>query len=342
MDRLPTRSKAATRMPSPPAGDGKGAADRKASKAFAPGRSAGGEPLEGWKMYRLLGAGGALLLGVALVLGVRGRDEPVGKAAPTGDVRAHGAKGDGEADDTAAVQRAVNAGAGVVRLGKGTCRLNKPVVIDLDQVGFTALAGDGVARVVMAGAGPAFRFVGTHAGTAGPRTVKDNVWSNQRAPAVDGLEIVGAHAQACGIEASGTVQLTVTRLVVRKALHGIHLTKRNRNVIIASCHLYENRGAGVYYDDVNLHQSNITGCHISYNAGGGNVRRKCHVRNVHVTGCDIEDNVSTDGPTANVLIDGTGSDQGPGDVAITGCTSQHGRQAKGSANIRVLGKTRPT
>src|SRR5262245_40141139 len=294
-------------------------------------------------MFRLLGAGGALLLGVVLALGMRGRGGPADKAAPTGDVRAHGAKGDGAADDTAAVQRAVNAGAGVVRFGKGTYRLTKPVVIDLDKVGFTALVGDGVARVVMAGAGPAFRFVGTHAGTAGPKSVKDNVWSNQRAPAVDGLEIVGAHAEACGIEATGTMQLTVTRLIVRKALHAIHLTRRNRNVIIDSCHLYENRGVGVYYDDVNLHQSNITGCHNSYNAGGGVVSRKGDVRNIHITGCDIEDNVSADGPqTANVLIDGTGSNNGTGEVAITGCTIQHGRQAKGSANIRVLGKTRPT
>ena len=124
---------------------------------------------------------------------------------------AHGAKGDGDADDTAAVQRAVDAGPGVVRFGKGTYRLTKPVVIDLDKVGFTALAGDGVARVVMAGAGPAFQFVGTHAGTADPKTVKPNVWEQQRTPTVDGLEIVGDHAEACGIEAAGTMQLTVTR-----------------------------------------------------------------------------------------------------------------------------------
>ena len=69
-----------------------------------------------------------------------------------------------------------------------------------------------------------------------------------------------------GLEAAGTVQLTVTRLVVREARHAIRLTGRNRNVVIAHCHLYHNRGAGVFYDAVNLHQSNIVGCHISYNA----------------------------------------------------------------------------
>jgi len=166
------------------------------------------------------------------------------------------------------------------------------VVIDLDKVGVVSLLGDGVATVVMAGPGPAFPFRrGTHEGTAQPASVKENVWKRQRTPFVDALEIVGAHAEACGIEATGTMQLTLSRLTVRKALHGIHLTRRNRNVLIENCHLYDNRGIGVYYDDVNLHQSNITACHISYNRGGGIVSRKGDVRNIQITGCDLEDNM---------------------------------------------------
>ena len=47
----------------------------------------------------------------------------------------------------------------------------------------------------------------------------------------------------------------------------------NRNVSVADSHIYENRGVGIFYDDVNLHQSNITNCHISYNALGGVVSR---------------------------------------------------------------------
>src|SRR5437762_1413401 len=81
-------------------------------------------------------------------------------------------------------------------------------------------------------------------GTAAPATRKGAVWQKQRTPTVDGLEIVGAHPQADGLEAAGTVQLTVTRLVVREARHAIRLTGRNRNVVIAHCHLYHNRGAG--------------------------------------------------------------------------------------------------
>ena len=53
---------------------------------------------------------------------------------------------------------------------------------------------------------------------------------------VDRIEIVGAHAEADGIRAEGTMQLTITATTVRKARHGIHLTGRNRNVLISDSH----------------------------------------------------------------------------------------------------------
>jgi hypothetical protein len=287
----------------------------------------------------------ALVLFISVfLLALWARDTADSKAPPTGDVRTHGAKGDAVTDDTAAIQKAIASSAGAVRFGKGTYRITRTITIDLDKVGFVSLLGDVFARVVMAGAGPAFRFVGTHEGTAAPSAVKDNVWRNQRTPSIDGIEIVGAHEQACGVEATGTMQLTISRLTVRKALHAIHLTRRNRNVLIENCHLYDNRGVGIYYDDVNLHQSNITGCHVSYNAGGGIVSRKGDVRNIHITGCDIEGNMSAAGEatTANVLLDSSGSVNGAGEVAITGCTIQHDKQGKDGANIRIIGRTKPT
>jgi hypothetical protein len=283
---------------------------------------------------------GIVLLAAGLAVGWRLTTEPA--QATTGNVRAHGAIGDGKADDTAAIQKAVDNGDGIVRFPRGIYRLTKPVIIDLDKIGPISLSGDGTAHVVMAGPGPAFKFVGTHQGTADPKTFKDNVWAKQRSPMLDGLEIVGDHAQAVGVEATGTMQLTITRLVVRKALHGLHLTVRNRNIIISDCHLYENHGVGVFYDDVDLHQSNITGCHISYCAMGGVVSRKGNVRNIQITGCDLESNMSpaTD-PTANVLIDCTDSVYGTGEVAITGCTLQHNNPSPGSANIRIIGRSKP-
>lgn len=240
-------------------------------------------------------------------------------------------------DDTAAIQKAVDAG-GALHFS-GSYRLTRPVTIDLSKSGFTALHGDGTARIVMAGSGPAFRFVGTHDGTAEPDTVSDAVLARQRMPMIDGLEIIGDNDGADGIEAEGTLQLTITRTRLSKLRHGIHMTKRNRNVIISDCHIYDNHGIGIYFDKVNLHQTNISGCHISYCTGGGIVTRGGHVCNVHIAGCDLESNMAPDLPrTANVEIDNRGGTTA--EVAITGCTIQHNHLAPDSANIRVIGPGR--
>ena len=246
--------------------------------------------------------------------------------------------GDGRTDDTAAVQHLLDAG-GAVRFGRGTYRLTRTLEVDLDQTGFVSLSGDGVARFVMAGPGPAFRFKGTHGGTAAPQTFKPEVWERQRTPMVDAIEIVGDHPEADGIEAVGTMQITLTRVVVREARHGVRLAVRNRNVILSECHLYHNRGVGVFYDGVDLHQSTITGCHISYNAGGGVVTRGGGVRNLHIGNCDIESNMTPEAPpTANVLIDCTGGSTA--EVTIVGCTIQH-NPSPGAANVRFIGRGKP-
>lgn len=285
-----------------------------------------------------------LLASVLLLIGGRafsGENRTAGVAER--NVRRLGAVGDGKADDTAAIQIAVEAGGGVVRLPKGTYRITKPIVIELDKVGYTSICGDGVARIVMAGPGPALKFVGTHFKSADPAGFAENVWERQRMPLADGLAIDGAHPEAVGIEATGTMELTLTRLHIRNTLHCIHLVGSNRNLLIADCHLYENRGVGIFYDNVSLHQSNIVGCHISYNRGGGIVSRAGNVRNIHITGCDIESNMGAKmPPTANVLIDCSGSPYGTGEVAITGCTIQHNNDSPDSANIRILGRSQPT
>ncbi len=256
------------------------------------------------------------------------------------NVRDFGAVGDGKTDDTGSFQRAVDSGKGDIFIPRGVYRLTKTIVADLDRVGPLSITGTGTAKIIMAGPGPAFKLGGTHEGTAAPNTVKENVWQNQRMPVVSGLEIVGADPEACGVEATGTMKATFSKLAIRKALHGIQLTKRNRNVIISDCHIYENRGIGIYLDQVSLHQINVGNSHVSYNAGGGIVQRSGEVRNLQIGNCDIEANMGEKAPaTANVLIDATGGSIG--EIAITGCTLQHAHEAPGSANIRIIGEGLP-
>jgi hypothetical protein len=225
-----------------------------------------------------------------------------------------------------------------------------------------ALAGKGTALVrpaggpvtlIMDGAGPAIRIVGSHEGTASPASFQPATW-NERMPIVEGIEIVGNHPEADGVELVRTFEAIISKVAVRWCRTGIRLFERNRNVTISDVNLYENSGIGLFLDDVNLHQINVGNSHISYNRGGGIVVRDGNVRNLQITGCDIESNMPGDDTpttTANILLDLSGStddkSRSIAEVAITGCTIQHSSNysgkdfdmlAPGGANIRFLGK----
>ncbi|MBK9169409.1 MAG: right-handed parallel beta-helix repeat-containing protein [Bryobacterales bacterium] len=246
-------------------------------------------------------------------------------------------KGDGQTDETAALQRWADTRAPDFRLPPGRFRITRPIEIRLDRAGPLALSG-AEATLVMAGAGPALRITGTHKGTAGPSTVHEGVWRRERTPLIDGLEIVGAHPEAGGIRLEGTMQATFTRLVIRETRDAMVLTGRNRNVIVSECHIYNNRGPGILFDQLDLHQVNIANCHISYNRRGGIVIRGGQIRNLQIGSCDIEGNMDPEGPpAANVDIDtGAGAVR---EGAIIGCTLQHTKAAAGSANIRMVGQS---
>lgn len=267
--------------------------------------------------------------------------QPAKEAPPVfADVRTFGAVGDGATDCADAFGKAIASGIGVVRIPKGTFRLERTVEIDLSKTGPIAFEGSGIGRVAMASEGPALRFVGSHLkGDAGPSSFAPGVLETERMPIVDGVEFVGLHEDADAIEAKGTMQLTLSRCRISECRHGLHLVERNRNVLVDACHIYKNRGIGIFLDDLSLHQINVVGCHISYCDGGGVVSRGGDVRNLHIGTCDIESCHSAEGePTANVLIDCTTSRNGTAEIAIVGCTIQHKSKAPESANVRILGR----
>lgn len=252
-------------------------------------------------------------------------------------VRDYGAKGDGQTDDTAAIQRAVDeAKDGLLEFPQGNYRLTKTIEIKLATRGVTSLSGrDGVGRVTMAGAGPAFRFIGTHLGSADPASFKPGVMEKERMPQVNGLEIVGAHAEADGLEFIKVMQPTVRAVLIRDARHGIRLTERDRNVLIDSCHIFNLSGVGVFMDHVNLHQIIVHGSHISYCKGGGIKILASEIRNFQFTGNDIEYNYDLKADTsADILIDATEGSVREGTIASN---TIQAKPSPGGANIRFIG-----
>jgi len=257
------------------------------------------------------------------------------------NVRRFGAAGDGVNDDTEAIRHAVKDGDGMLHFPPGTYLISEPIEVALAESGPLGIDGTGgTARILMTGAGPAFRLVGTHCGTGSPSSVKGNVYPDQRLPTIRNIEIEGTHPEADGIELIKTMQSVFEGVLIRRCRHGIHLAERNRNVLISHCHLYHNTGVGIYMEDLNLHQIIISSCHISYNRLGGVRLERSEVRNLQITGNDIEyNNQDQHGtppePTAEIYIDTSAEGASVNELTIASNTIQ-ATPSPGGCNIRIL------
>lgn len=252
------------------------------------------------------------------------------------NVRTFGARGDGQADDTAALSHAIQQGDGQLTLPPGDYRISRPLYVALDRHGRISIQGSGgTARLIMDGPGPALHLVGTHGRTANPADFKEPVWQKERMPMIRDLEILGRHTEADGIRLEGVMQPTLQAVLIRRCRHGIHLVNRNRNVLIADCHIYDNSGIGIFLDRVNLHQINIHGNHISYCKQGGLKIVGSEVRNIQICSNDIEYNYDLKAETsADILFDCRGGTVREG--TIVGNTIQ-AVGSPGGANVRLLG-----
>ncbi|MBM3997406.1 MAG: hypothetical protein FJ303_25150 [Planctomycetes bacterium] len=252
------------------------------------------------------------------------------------NVRDFGARGDGRTDDAQAITHAITKGDGTLHFPRGDYLISRSLQIPMQMHGRLSIDGaNGVARILMAGAGPAFNLIGTHRRTADPSHFTDDYWRRERMPIVQGIEIVGQHAQADGIRVEGVMQPTFHQVLIRKCRHGIHLNNRDRNVLISDCHIYDNSGIGVFLDAVNLHQINIHGNHISYCNQGGLKAVGSEIRNIQICSNDIEYNYDLKADaSADVLLDCRNGTIREG--TLVGNTVQ-ARESPGGANVRLLG-----
>ena len=140
------------------------------------------------------------------------------------DVRDFGAAGDGRTDDTEAIEHALKEGDGTLYFPPGDYLLTRTVKVELAETGRFGIQGAaGAAKILMAGAGPAFHVVGTHLKSADPTGFKPEIWSRERMPTAMNIEIEGRHRQASGFLLEGTMQPTFEGVLLRELHHGIHV-----------------------------------------------------------------------------------------------------------------------
>lgn len=238
-------------------------------------------------------------------------------------------------DATEMLQRMVDSSTGLVEFPAGTFTISKPIIVDLTALGYRGIRGaNGATRLIMTGAGPAIRIVGDHQGTANPESVEEHTWERERFPVISGLEILGRHAEADGIELVRTMKCTVQNVLVRQCRYGIHLVERNRNFLLADSHIYQCTDTGVFLDDGNLHQVNIIGNHISYNQRAGIRQWNGDVHNIQITGNDIEYNAGSEESSGEIVLEAP--ETLVSEYTIVSNTIQ-ARPEHAGANIRILG-----
>ena len=250
----------------------------------------------------------------------------------------YGATGNGVTDDTEAILRTLEAGDGTLQFSAGNYLITKTIPIRLDQTGRFSIDGcGGSAKILMAGAGPAFHLIGEHHQSADPASFSSNIWTNQRMPTIQHLEIEGKHPDADGFWIEGTMQSTLVGILLRELRNGIHIRQRARNVLISHCHIYHNRGVGVFLDSVNLHQAIIANSHISYCLQGGIKVINSEIRNLHITGNDIEYNYDeTANISADIWIDSSQDYSSVREGSIVSNTVQ-ANYSPGGTNILMIG-----
>lgn len=254
------------------------------------------------------------------------------------DVRDFGAAGDGKTDDTAAVRHALDDGDGVLEFPPGEYLLQETIRVDLaKRRRFGAVGLGGTPKLKAAMKGPVFHVVGTHDKNADPTTFRAGVWEKERMPTFSNFEIEGASPEASGFLMEGVMQPTFEGVLLRDLLHGIRLFKRARNVLVSHCHIYNLKGVGIWFDQLNLHQGIVVGTHLSYCKRGGLRIEGSEIRNLHVTGCDIEYNFDlNEKESADVWIDSRGPGATVREATFSGCTIQ-AKVSPGGANVRILG-----
>ena len=184
------------------------------------------------------------------------------------------------------------------------------------------------------------RYEGTLIGTANPGSSNNKELDLKESNAyIKRLKVTSLNGyEGNGIEITKLISANIENCHTFNLKNGIVIKGRNRNLIFENCHVRDNLENGLSFENVNLHQLNMTGMHIGYNKNGISIIDG-EIANWQMSACDIESNSSSGygNPESLINIETTeGGITNMWEVNFSALTIQdHGKNTKPLINIDV-------
>lgn len=178
-------------------------------------------------------------------------------------VQDYGAVGDGETDDTQALQQAFDDADGhvIVFPPNKTFNISAPVIVDVNKV----RGIDGNNACLHATADITILDVrGTHTGSANPDMTTDYVARNEMHPLFRNIRFYSSGHVGTAMRVTKTFGLQLVDCHIFNMKHGVEFYGVNRNVLINACQIWSMSGDGLRFIESDLHQFIMNACHISY------------------------------------------------------------------------------
>lgn len=203
-------------------------------------------------------------------------------------VQDYGAVGDGETDDTQALQKTFDAAEGhvIVLPPNKTFNISAPLIVDVSKV--RGIEGNNACLHATADI-TLLDVRGTHTGSANPDSTSDDVSRNEMHTLFRNIRFYSNDHVGTAMRVTKTFGLQVVDSHIFNMKHGVEFYGVNRNILINACQIWSMSGDGLRFVESDTHQFILNACHISY-CYRAFYSVNSYLYNFELTGNDIECN----------------------------------------------------